>query len=288
MLRMFAPIHVIFQTAIERLSPVLIFPVLLVGLIGFANTAVAIAADGPNPPSTKKSGDNLDEQLLKGLSGGLTGDLLDGLDEKSTVKKPDGNKGEKSDTKPVAPVKGQKTDNPLDQELLKALREGEDIGESGNPLVRIGQKMRSAEELLGQGKETQQARDLQNKIVADLDVLIKQLKQQQQKQKSAGEGKPGGSQRSGVNQPGGSKSGSGEGNQASSGPARESTTQLRDGKAEAVDMAEMKKLLKYLWGDLPEKDREALLNSSDDRFLPKYELLLEKYFRRLSEQKAKP
>jgi hypothetical protein len=41
-----------------------------------------------------------------------------------------------------------------------------------------------------------------------------------------------------------------------------------------------------LWGHLPERQREQMLQSFSDEFLPKYELEIEQYYRRLSEDVA--
>ena len=217
----------------------------------------------------------------------MPGDLLDGLDDKAA--KPN----DKTVAKPDAPTNkptnkpAKKPDNPLDQELLKALSEGEDVGESGNPLVRIEKQMRSVEQNLAQAKNGE-AQEQQKKIVADLDQLIMQLKQQQ-KQQSSSKSQGKGAERSQVNQPDPNQKGSGGGqSDPKNGAAKDSTDKLRNGQAKEVDMAEMKKLLKDLWGDLPEKDREALINSTGEGFLPKYQFEIEKYFRRLGEQPSKP
>ena len=257
----------------------------------------AILARGPfaiadDKLPAKKQGDSLDEQLLKGLPG----DLLDGLDkpaDKATDKSID-KSIDKPTAKPAAPPTDKpankppkKADTPLDQELLKALSEGEDIGESGNPLVRIEKQMRTVEQKLAQAQDGGEAREMQTKIVADLELLIKQLKQQQKQQQSAVKSPGKGPERGQVNQPDPKSSGGGN-NDPKGGAAKDSTAKLHDGKAKEVDMAEMKKLLTDLWGDLPEREREALMNSSGDSFLPKYQFEIEKYFRRLGEQPKKP
>jgi hypothetical protein len=43
--------------------------------------------------------------------------------------------------------------------------------------------------------------------------------------------------------------------------------------------------MKQLWGELPEHAREQMLQLPDEEFPPKYESLIEDYFRRLSEEK---
>ena len=43
-------------------------------------------------------------------------------------------------------------------------------------------------------------------------------------------------------------------------------------------------MMKDVWGQLPERAREQMLQSPPEKFLPKYELLIEKYYQRLAEE----
>ena len=52
-----------------------------------------------------------------------------------------------------------------------------------------------------------------------------------------------------------------------------------------ADKAEIRAMLKQLWGYLPEHQREQMLQLPVEEFLPKYEGLIEEYFRQLSEGK---
>jgi hypothetical protein len=49
-------------------------------------------------------------------------------------------------------------------------------------------------------------------------------------------------------------------------------------------MVDVNELAKGLWGHLPERSRDEMLQSFSDEFLPKYELEIEAYYRRLSEK----
>ncbi len=48
----------------------------------------------------------------------------------------------------------------------------------------------------------------------------------------------------------------------------------------------LNEMVKALWGQLPERSREQMLQSFSDEFLPKYELEIEQYYRRLSEEQG--
>jgi hypothetical protein len=46
-------------------------------------------------------------------------------------------------------------------------------------------------------------------------------------------------------------------------------------------------MIKSIWGQLPGRAREEMLWNADDEFLPKYELLIEEYFKSLVERQKK-
>src|SRR5205814_6675598 len=66
--------------------------------------------------------------------------------------------------------------------------------------------------------------------------------------------------------------------------ARDSTDRLDRTTAKPVDKGAVDEMVKALWGQLPARSREQMLQSFSDEFLPKYELDIEQYYRHLSEQ----
>jgi hypothetical protein len=166
---------------------------------------------------------------------------------------------------------------------------GEDIGGASGPLLlaRVRNDMRRAEALLG-GPATvphsaplRQAGKVQQRIVAQLDELIAELCRQCQ----GGQGQksnhpsPQPSQRSEVRPKKSSRTAS-----PGKSPARDSSDPLNRAGAQAVDKGDVDELVRHLWGHLPERSREQVLQSFSDEFLPKYEQEIEKYYRRLSEE----
>jgi hypothetical protein len=168
---------------------------------------------------------------------------------------------------------------------------GEDIGEQSGPLLlaRVRNDMRRAEALLGRPATPpnttplQQAGEVQKRVVAQLDELIAELC----KQRQGGQGQNSNSPAPQPSQRSGAKS-SKPNRSASPGksPARDSSDPLNQTDAQAVDKADVDELVKHLWGHLPERSREQVLQSFSDEFLPKYELEIEQYYRRLSEEQA--
>jgi hypothetical protein len=167
---------------------------------------------------------------------------------------------------------------------------GEDIGQPSGPLslVRVRQGMKRAESLLGQpsvssiGTPIEEAAAVQSQIITQLDQLIAELSKQCQ----GGQGQPG-SQPPSPNQqsqvkPGNSTGQVGQGQSA----ARDSTYRLNGGGAKPVDKADIDELTKRLWGHLPQRTREQMMQSFSEEFLPKYEREIEEYYRRLSEEQA--
>jgi len=165
---------------------------------------------------------------------------------------------------------------------------GEDIGQPSGPLAlaRIRGDMQQAKSLLGatnSGGATdtlQQAGAVQEQVVDQLDTLIAQLsKQCQGGQCKPSDTPPKPSQRSQA-KPGKSGSATGRGQTA----ARDSTDRLDRATAQKVEKGDIDATVKDLWGHLPERSREQMLQSFSDEFLPKYELEIEQYYRRLSEE----
>ena len=58
------------------------------------------------------------------------------------------------------------------------------------------------------------------------------------------------------------------------------------GKARKPDIEETRAAMSRLWGELPARARQQMLQSPVEEFSPKYEVLIEEYFRRLAEEKG--
>lgn len=204
---------------------------------------------------------------------------------------------------PVAPAPPQQ--QPAEQpKSARELREIEDslkastplrgFGAGANPtaqsLARVGKGMQQAQSLLTQPganenqTATQLAGPVQQEVLSNLDKLIDDLSKQCQKCNGQCQGgqcnKP---PQPGQNpKPGKPGSASGSGRTA----ARDSTDRLDRSTAKPVDKGEVNEMVKALWGHLPERSREQMLQTFSDEFLPKYDLEIEQYYRRLSEEQG--
>jgi hypothetical protein len=187
-------------------------------------------------------------------------DLFDGLPPAEKADKP---------AKPKARM------SPVTPDLLP----GEDIelGGTQDPFARIATKMQRSQQALQAGNSQEPTQDLQDEILFDLDALLKNM---EKKCKGGNCNKPGS----------GSKSGSSSaGAKPGQKPATDSSPRVGEpGKtAGADDKSSAEEALRAVWGHLPPKLREAMENVKSDEFLPKYDRLIEEFYRRLAEQPAR-
>ena len=153
---------------------------------------------------------------------------------------------------------------------------GEDLGERSedDSWLRIGASMKDVQRRLAAGNLGRETQQLQKIISQELGEMMKQVQQQQQ----APALRPGGGAASGVangeqeRQPSGDKAD----------PDGSETIEGNTG-GEAGD-GETATTMKELWGYLPARIQAQLRGAGTDQFLPKYERLLEQFYRRLAEQ----
>ncbi len=211
----------------------------------------------------------LDDALLKDLDN----ELLDGAGDLETKPKSQPAAAKRADDGHAGP---------------QAEAEGEDIGmpaEDADPLVQISQQMRSVEGLIPEREEQDHAEQLQTRILRDLARLIEATEKQSAQQSSSEKKKE---QRTAKRQSVQQAKASDQtpGGKPSSKPAQDSTDRLGTAETARPDPELLKSMMKDSWGHLPQKTREQMLQNSPERFLPKYELMIERYYKRLSEQQS--
>lgn len=249
------------------------YPCMVLAVLLLAGSMLTAAEPSGDKPAPSRASGSLDDELLKGLGD----DPLDDLVPKAPPER--GGEG---------PQRRGMSD--LDEQLLRGLG-GEDVGQPGedadNPLVRLGRQMRQAEQRIRDTDSGDATQQLQQQIVRDLESLIKQIEQQQRKSSSSSQqaSRQQTSSRSQVQQPQQQQTGAASSSRNSRQPARDSSDREDAGQAERPDPAQVEALLKDVWGELPERMREQMLQSSIEQLLPKYELLIEEYFKSLVKQR---
>lgn len=196
----------------------------------------------------------------------------------------------KSDEKPGAKLKAQ--DLPPRGELpsVNPPAGGEDLGlpPQDSPLTAIWDGMRQAERLITQRNLNGETAQVQDQVVGALDELIEQLQQQNQnssQSQSQSQEQQQASQRS-TPQQGASQQAAGQPRPSGATAARTSSDRLQSGNGGEAAPGSSQDLLKDVWGQLPERVRQQLLQSSTDEFLPQYRDDIERYFRRLAEEES--
>lgn len=237
------------------------------GRLGLAVLLAALLAV-PALGQTKPSG-SVDDELMKELGG----NPVDELDRELRGSQPE---------KPPTPAKPAPGREELDKRLQRELGDAA-ISEDEDPRLRIARRMHAAGQRLGRDDSGSGTQQIQGEIVADLDKLIAQAKKSCQ----SGECQNPSTQasvRTAVNQPkaGETKPGSKTGRTAGQAPSQRTSSS----PSRHVDPEQINELIKKSWGLLPQRLREQVQQPLGEEFLPKYETLIEDYFRRLSEQSA--
>lgn len=149
-------------------------------------------------------------------------------------------------------------------------------------IVEIPQRMQQAAREMADG-DLPDAIEHQWQVLAALDELLASASPQ-------AAGQTGGSaaqeQPVGVsgNESNGPATGTGVG---SEGAARESSSQSAGQGGGAVQVERRRNLATAVWGHLPDRVREEMLQSYSEEFLPEYEELVERYYEALAEQRLR-
>ena len=162
---------------------------------------------------------------------------------------------------------------------------GEDLGQpQQSPLVGISDRMAQAGALIESQATTGDTRVVQDEIISELDKLIAKLNEQCKKCSGSQCNKPSQQQtQSSTPKPGQGKPTASQG--AQSQPAQSQVSNGGGGEAQPSTQADGD-VVKELWGQLPERLRQQLMQSTADEFLPKYREDLEAYFRELAKEQS--
>jgi len=228
-------------------------------------------------PAPLHADDETDRALFEELDDGLFDGLVPADDSHALDARETAKQGSAGDA-PPNPQRSEDSGS-LDQLLTDELLGGEDLGmesEQTDPFTRIGTVMDSAGERLARGETSASTLRLQQQALAQLSELI-ELAQKNCKS-SGGEdaGNPG------LGQDGASQ-GNASDSESENPRARDSQPRNQGTQPAAVSAEEQQALIKEIWGQLPEKVRDRLPNPAGEKFLPKYERIIEEYFKRLAE-----
>ena len=228
------------------------------------------------------------QQLL--TVGGRQGSMRDLLDK--MIQKATGGKlklGPEPDNRDQLPEEAKADKNAVDDQELEnqLLNQKMTDDEASNNIKLTGDRMARSRQRLAvnndPGKITQ---EIQKRILIDLDALI-QMAQNQQAQMKPGQ-QPGQGQKPQQPKPGQGQKGQqqmAQGQQQQQGgtnPAQQSV-QNPGGQAQ-VDISQDIRQSREEWGKLHPRDRAALVEGENEKVNPKYQKLVEDYFKSLSQK----
>jgi hypothetical protein len=186
---------------------------------------------------------------------------------------------------PPEPLENQSQEADMEKEL-KAMgkRLHRELGpgavpEDEHPLLQISRQMREAGALLALADVGPKTQEAQAAAIAGLEWLI----QQAHKMRRSPSGSP--SQQASVRSASGGQGTQPDDSQQAPGEQPQPKTLVSSPAAQTKPLSQeqLQDLMRKVpWGDLPQRVREELLQLPPEEFLPKYQLLIEQYYRRLA------
>jgi hypothetical protein len=191
----------------------------------------------------------------------------------------------KHDAKPASRAPAPPPRPPIDAELLRSLENKTAANAADEPpLARIADRMRDVQARLTKADPGEETREIQADIVHDIDKLLEEIKK--------GDGKN--SKQSGAKRSTSGSAGQQQGQQqpGSSQPAKDSNPNrgpmvARPANVDPSKAAPNGRTARAVWGHLPDKLKEEMQQSFKEFVLPKYEEMIEQYFRTIAEQNDK-
>ncbi|QDU07855.1 hypothetical protein [Gimesia aquarii] len=193
------------------------------------------------------------------------------------LKNPDDNKIAKNEEK-QDPVLNQKT-----KKELKKLNLGQQL-----PVELIIEEMKRAGKLLQDQQTGQQTQKIQQQVVENIQKLIHEIESASKvslQQSNPKQDQPQNTKQKTQQQ----KDGMGQKKipQPSQGPARQSSERQEKGLVTPGSLTKSNGHIKDTWGHLPPAVRQQLLNVYTEKFLPKYEEQVRRYYEALAEKKKR-
>jgi hypothetical protein len=160
--------------------------------------------------------------------------------------------------------------------------DGEDVGPglSGDPLVRIGNRMQLAGQHIAGNDTSVRTQDIQVEIINDLSTLIEQTRRQYEANSASSQAAATSDRQEATRS---QRPPEQQAENISANPARDSASNRGGGQSAQSGADLVDSFIKKTWGHLPPQFRQSVLNAGNEKFLPKYEMLIEQYYRRLAE-----
>lgn len=201
------------------------------------------------------------------------------------------------EAKPPEPQAGE-----AEQQVIRSLNPDDPAALAIARLERAIEKMRDAGRRIQDDEIGKSTQAVQDEVVRDLEKLLELLRLQQQARQSGAPGQPDAKQspdRKKNRSPGKAGAQAEPRNSESPGPspasrdrsanrenekARESEELRQQAKLPSAEESRRQQIAKDVWGHLPPQIRDALQNSFSEKYLPKYDELVKRYYEALAEK----
>ena len=180
---------------------------------------------------------------------------------------------------------------PLEEDLFKRLLgdQPQELATDENPLENAIKGMLDAEKRIGNRDIGEETQNIQKKVVGDLQKLIDLANQRQQQQQQSQRRRQN-RQRQRTQQQNGSRQQGPQQQQKPSPPSQQnqkqpgdSGTGARVGETNSPELLRQRRMLEEVWGHLPPAVRERMQNVIGEKYLPKYDEMIRRYFKSLAE-----
>lgn len=145
--------------------------------------------------------------------------------------------------------------------------------EEKDPLILVLELMKESERRLGRKDTGPQTQQIQKKILNVFDSLMSQAMQTAQQQPSQGASQDASQQ---------AENQSSEASQAQSAQDPRNTSSASGTPGLTTENIQFTQVLERIWGELPERERAAVLQRAAEAIVPRYRALIETYYRELS------
>ena len=187
---------------------------------------------------------------------------------------------------------------PLEEDLFKRLLgdEPQELATDENPLDSAIKGMLDAEKRIGNRNIGEETQNIQKKVVDDLQKLIDLANQRQQQQSQRRQQNR---ERQRNRQQNGSRQQGPQQQQKQSSPFQQNVSGqqnrkqpgdsgagARVGKTNSLELLRQRRMLEEVWGHLPPALRERMQNVISEKYLPKYDDMIRRYFKSLAQDET--
>jgi len=226
-----------------------------------------------------KPGRTLEQQLLEDMEANpLDADVQRELQDPPD--KPDPKERPSGDDDAAQRQRMEELSRQLQRELGAA-----GVSEEENPMLDIVRRMQQVQGLIDEAKTDSSTQQLQSTILANLDELLKEARKKSQQCSGGKSSAKSTASRSSPSQA--SKPKSGSPSKPGTKPAKSTGTASGKPARPGPDRDQLSEVIKNIWGALPDRPSEEMLELPSEEFLPKYEMLIEAYYKRLAEEQGR-